>query len=1419
MIRSKSLSRLLAVFLVLALTFTMSAPVFGENNNFPEGNMPGIENSQYDEDPGDLEEDPPVDPGAKPDEQREGEIIDNAEEVPLAEELTLLAGELMPGITIKRVEVLNGGAQQALWRNAERWNISRYTVYKGDDPVLGGGDHNPDRYYTTARMVNMQDPRAFFLEIVIPKGDYTGIGTEAGQFNPENVTFTYRPNNEWNPIIGSTTAGTDNLPNARTGVTAARIEGDFIVIDASVSFDGIGRTTTAEINRPYTPYYDKGRPNAAEWSRVGEWPLSVLYSGSEIASMQLRTAQSDSHKRWREMDAWAKDYIETYGPEGGTEYSEQGRYMMVESMGKSAEGRDLWAVVISDSKDSVDYHLNTTVPLMNTNPALMQSQLEDGTFNHRGVLMFNAIHGNEIQANGLLPDTRDRLLNEDTITFGVRDKDATRRVLPTSNTNSGGTRLNDGVGRGDQITTVELDVDDFLDDYIVVLLLWTNPDGNERPQRTNIFGQDPNRDGGIFAFPETIGAVKCMTKWDPIYFAEFHDDVSTFQIDGCTPPTEASLEADLIDNYMVKLLDAVGYGALGNSFTNFSIPTRDMVSDWDAGALLYSASIAMMNGSLGSTWEFPMNNQDAIDSGLSGIFNLMNYMSEERDGLYGNKLEYKLRGVENIDAKDKVDPLLTSVHWLLEEVRDQVSFTMNQAVQQPRPRLKDAAGNELSFFPEYWILPVDKSLQYSPSGVVEALTMIQELGGVEIDRTTEPVLVDGVTYPAGTYVIDMHQGRRSWAHSVLYPGFDASIYGNALYDGNTVTSWPGQKGFNAMRSWKTDAFKGKTEKVDLVKQVELPGTGQFVIYTNAGHDAVRLTNRLLNAGKDAWMVTNYIPGAALGDIVARRADVLEMVGPESNPIWGPLALNVFGIDGGNTPPDSRVATKLVKPVIATDRPSGNTLRFAYDSLEFTNNFGGTSASGPDAVFVGTAPTANSANLPQFLYNISATSLNNTNALGDGAVANKTGLSGLNEMLGKADWSASSIVAANFGLFDQLFAYNATKYQAPRSDLKVLAAFTSEDDIYLSGRKGANNASQLKGAVMAVSGIRAASGTQVTAINENIFDRDRYQAMWSLMANTIFAGAAGITDLPRPWATADKNGIDVTIDFAAQDTASVAEGVTLPIKKYKVASNPLEPVYDGGSGWLDYEGTFSIPKRTGNVYVHWYAENSLGVSNQGTFTFGGYGDSYPVVGIRTAAETVIGDPVTFIISVANVVNMMGITVEFVVSGDELVNTGDFTVPTGLKAMNDKIAWKQIPGTNRWKGSVTLVPDPVNQGITPQGRLDILQIECQSPLSVDETAAMEITAATISTWDDVANEPVYVQHIVDPNLATTTITQWYSAYDLNRDGKVDILDLVYPQQYYLADENDPEWNVRKIADVNGDGRVDLFDMMEIFVHFTE
>ena len=1124
------------------------------------------------------------------------------------DDFAVASADLVPGISIKRVQVMNGGQHQIIWRNAEKWDISNYTVYRGDDPVLAVNGESPSLYYTTARMVNLQDARRFVLEIVIPKGDFTGIGTAAGEFNPASVSITYTSN------------GTQTLVPASTRVLSAVLNDDFIVVEAEIESTGVGLSSSTGVNIPYTPYYDAGRPSAANWNRIGSWPLRVNYTGlGVVAEMQLRTSYNDSIQRWREIDVWAKDYISKW-PEGTTEYSEQGRYMLVESVGTSGLGRDMWSFVISDSKESVDEYLNVTKPLMNDDPAKIQRQIDEGTNKHKATVMFTLVHGNEIAGNGIFPDMRDRLLHKDQIKFSVRAVEDTRWIAPTSASNAaGGTRL---TADRDKVVNQILDVDDFLSKYIVIIIFTVNPDGNESPARAGNFGVDPNRDGGQFNFKETQHTMQSITKWDPIYLVETHDDVNTFQIDGCTPPIEASLEADLIDNYMVEFLEAVGYGSLGCSFGHYNIPMRDMVSGWDAAALVYDASIPMMQGALGSTLEFPLQNQDANDSGLQGFINLFKYMSDEFGGIYKNKLEFKRRGVENIDAKDMVDPLLKSVDWRFERLRGipasqgGLSFTLPASVSMPRPRLLDAEGNELSFFPEYWILPMDRNLQFSPQGALEALMNLQLWGGVKVDKTTEPVIAsDGVLYPAGTYIVDMHQGRRTFANSVLYFGYDTSNF-SGLYDSQTVVSWTAMKGFNAIRSWEAGLFKGKTVKVDMQQQVLLPGNGAYVIYANAGHDSIRLTNRLLNDGRPVWKVTNYIPGAALGDYVALRADVLEMIQPVVNPQWGPIALNVVAIDGGNTPPAATVAKQLVRPIIAVSRPGTTSVnRLMYDTLEFYNFANGSTAEG--AVWVGSGAPAN-ANIPAFMW--SATAANVVTALGTGAVVsgNPTGTA---EMVGKGEWIGSSNIATNYGPKDFVFSNSTNKYITPRSDIKVLGKFVSVpgtgntaergQQIYMGGRRGLLASSGYSDRITAITGIRA-NGTGVTAITENVGDRNRHQAMWHLMGSSIFSYAAGITDVARPTVSASPAysyaaslyDLSTTLTVLAEDTAGV--NATVAVAKYKVNTTALEPAYKAGdAAWKDLPtngvvNVFNGNSSNGEYYVHWFVENSNGVSSQGTF---------------------------------------------------------------------------------------------------------------------------------------------------------------------------------------------------------------------------
>ena len=74
--------------------------------------------------------------------------------------------------------------------------------------------------------------------------------------------------------------------------------------------------------------------------------------------------------------------------------------------------------------------------------------------------------------------------------------------------------------------------------------------------------------------------------------------------------------------------------------------------------------------------------------------------------------------------------------------------------------------------------------------------------------------------------------------------------------------------------------------------------------------------------------------------------------------------------------------------------------------------------------------------------------------------------------------------------------------------------------------------------------------------------------------------------------------------------------------------------------------------------------------------------------------------------------------------------------------------------------------------------------------------------------------------DAMTGTATITEPATAiffmadYDVNADGKVDILDITEAQRHYQADAQDENWAEVQKMDVNGDGQVDIEDYIAIF-----
>jgi len=62
------------------------------------------------------------------------------------------------------------------------------------------------------------------------------------------------------------------------------------------------------------------------------------------------------------------------------------------------------------------------------------------------------------------------------------------------------------------------------------------------------------------------------------------------------------------------------------------------------------------------------------------------------------------------------------------------------------------------------------------------------------------------------------------------------------------------------------------------------------------------------------------------------------------------------------------------------------------------------------------------------------------------------------------------------------------------------------------------------------------------------------------------------------------------------------------------------------------------------------------------------------------------------------------------------------------------------------------------------------------------------------------------------------QWYSPYDLNKDGVIDLNDLTYALQFLLANEGDPNWDEAKAADFDGNKKIDIEDLIVILANYT-
>lgn len=774
---------------------------------------------------------------------------------------------------------------------------------------------------------------------------------------------------------------------------------------------------------------------------IGYYVLQLKdISSGEALGTALRMNPYDSYCTYDELKPTIDEIFES---------ARENRYLEYKSLGKTIEGRDAHFVILSKDEESIDRYLNEIMPTMLENPEMLIDELEEGAnADYKVPIWFNNIHPDESPGPDAILELLEELAKEEEITFKLYGSyDA-----PVDNSGYGS-----NVEDPSQEEIVTLQVDEVLDNVIFLFNFTENPDGRYWNTRTNVNGFDLNRDNAYQTQVETRMTTREIAKWKPISFLDFHGFINGFLIEPCTTPHEPNYEYDLLIESMLEQAHIMGRAGTANTiYTNYEIPYEDHPGGWDDGTPSYTSSYAMFNGGLGHTVEIPDLNQHSVDALVATGLASTKYVMDNKERLFMNQLEYFRRGVEGIDSRS-VD------EYLLNEADEVVG----------RPR-----GEYDNFFPEYYVIPVDGSLQRN---ALEAYRMAQYLlrNGIRVEISNEEVEADGVTYPAGSFVIDMHQAMRGYANCVLYDSYDVSDF-EAMY-AEIVMAFHDIRGFDRYELRNADVFDGRTEEIN---EVDIPmtfipeGVGDTII-RNTNNDAIRAVNQLLKTGNEVKLLLSDGSGYEKGDFLVSREDLIS--------IKDNYLLDVVNYD--NAAP----AKGIGLPKVAASA-TGH-LEFALDEMGFEI----VSSPREGNVIVADSPASITNYLHQGkpyigISNYGFRNITNPDLL-PGLALTYTRYEGLL----RGETQQGSLIASHLGEEEILYSSQGAYISSMPEEAEAISWVSDEDDFFKAGWWTTKE--EVRGMPLA---IRAKiDNADVTLFANNIVNKGHTQKEWRMLANAIF----------------------------------------------------------------------------------------------------------------------------------------------------------------------------------------------------------------------------------------------------------------------------------------------------------------------------
>ena len=489
--------------------------------------------------------------------------------------------------------------------------------------------------------------------------------------------------------------------------------------------------------------------------------------------------------------------------EKSKEEAKPDRLVQLETLGKSAQGRDMKMGIVSKDQASIDHYLSSTNPTALTKPSEMLAALKDKTLDYKLPVLVHNTHADEQPGIDIITGLFNTFATKEKVTFNTTDEAGNAK-------------------------TVTLDIPTLLNKFIFLFDFTENPDGDALNLRALANGLDPNRDASYQTNPEVRTVIQMINKWNPIALYDLHGFVKEFLIEPATPPHDPNFEYDLLSDLMLENAHHMGRAGVANSkYNSYIIPKLDWGDGWDDSFSGYTGVYAVYHGILGHTIEIPEGNEESYKAGRNAVLGGIDFLNQDPDRLLEMRLNFYLRGLNKTEDPKAENELVGPNGEIVGRVKN------------GRPK----------FFPDYYVIPMSLD---KDNDAQEAFNMIDyfKRNGVLVKELKE----DTGPYKKGDLVIDMAQAKRGYANHILYKGSNESAWA-AMY-AELLVNFPDMRGFKSEPVFADGLFNGKLGEVTTTRATrtsEIDPKAPYYVIANTSASAVKAVNQAIAQGKSVYL--------------------------------------------------------------------------------------------------------------------------------------------------------------------------------------------------------------------------------------------------------------------------------------------------------------------------------------------------------------------------------------------------------------------------------------------------------------------------------------------------------------------------------------------------------------------------------------